>query len=886
MTTLESRSAEAAQEDGAVPASWATETPTIYFVDGYHGGIKGHMPAGAWRDILTVLRALPEWKISLEIEPASWTALKREDPAAYAELKAHLRDATAEARVEMLSVTFAQPYGWAVGGESNIRQLQRGLELTRAHFPEAVFKTYAVQEPCWASCLPQILRSLSFEQAVLKNPGTAWGGYSAGRDAETVFWVGPDGSRILAAPRYACEELVQAWETESLHATPEFGRKCARNGIAHPVGMCLQDLGWHVSPRVYGAHIQYVTWREYFDRIASAPEQDWAFGIEDILVALPWGDRTIQRVAQQVRSAETRLLTAEKIGALAWLAARRPPRAAAMTAAWDDLMWAEHHDAWITATSRRDRAAWAFLVASWTLNAECAAQAEIDAAADALLGSGCASGSPRSGQSIRLINTLGQARTDPVEVTVPVNRATHDIHVFDDQGNRIASQILPQRYYHPLSVETPFDQERRLPAGFAEDSFNTVTLLFRATVPAMGYTTYRIEPVTEKPEPVSPAARVEADGSVVLENDFYRLRIDPKHGGAITSLLLKEAQAEMIDGTAERLFNEYRGYFIDRNAWCSSADSAAKVSITESGPVRTAVRVEGTVGDATFRTDISLVEGQPWIDFQTRLSYERDTRIGDPWEMTPEDRLTERRKSQHDGRWKLQAHFPTRGENQAIYKNAAYDVCRSRHEDTFFQRWDEIKHNILLDWVDAVDECEGLGLAVFSDHTTAYTHGAGHPLALVLAWGAEGGFWWGKQPLRDVQEIRYAVVPHTGRWDKDQIATRNGRWKEPLLARLLGDAAPRKPGSASFLETEAGIPIPTLLVEDGRLLVRLFNEEGSDSQHTVSFGISPSRVELVELDGRVVEDLPLTEGPGGRAQVSLALPRFGIRTLRCTFDAA
>ena len=82
------------------------------------------------------------------------------------------------ARVEMVNGTFSQPFGWAHGGESNIRQLLLGREKIHEHFPNVVIETYAVQEPCWSSCLPQLLRSLGFNAAVLKNPGTAWGGYS------------------------------------------------------------------------------------------------------------------------------------------------------------------------------------------------------------------------------------------------------------------------------------------------------------------------------------------------------------------------------------------------------------------------------------------------------------------------------------------------------------------------------------------------------------------------------------------------------------------------------------------------------------------------------------------------------------------------------------
>lgn len=40
-------------------SSESGEIPTLYYGDGYHGGIIGHMPMGAWRDILNAMRICP-----------------------------------------------------------------------------------------------------------------------------------------------------------------------------------------------------------------------------------------------------------------------------------------------------------------------------------------------------------------------------------------------------------------------------------------------------------------------------------------------------------------------------------------------------------------------------------------------------------------------------------------------------------------------------------------------------------------------------------------------------------------------------------------------------------------------------------------------------------
>ncbi len=402
---------------------------------------------------------------------------------------------------------------------------------------------------------------------------------------------------------------------------------------------------------------------------------------------------------------------------------------------------------------------------------------------------------PLGPQWIRVFNTAAAERDDIVELNWTADSGTRRARVFDADGREIPCQLLRPRKFTPRSGSGPSGAPPRgaaaaggIPAYAAGESLNAAAVLFRARVSGVGYSSYRIEPVYDDSPPAAfsgAGASTQADGQVVLESDLYRLRIDPARGGVITSLVMKQGNREFVDTAAERLFNEYRGYFVAEKQWASSADNRANVAITENGPVRVRAVVSGQVLGRRFQTTITLAQGQRRIDFNARFTYPQDTWIGDPWDIKPEDRRVERRRSHHDGRWKLQAFFPVPLRNQAIYKNAAYDVCRSRNSDTFFQRWDEIKQNLVVHWVDVVDEEQKAGLAVFSDHVTAYTHGPDHPLALVMGWGWEGGFWWGKCPLRGTQQIGYALVPHTGLWDEARISAENGNWNEPLTAQIM-----------------------------------------------------------------------------------------------------
>ena len=52
-------------------------------------------------------------------------------------------------------------------------------------------------------------------------------------------------------------------------------------------------------------------------QVADKPQKQWRFSPEDILTTLPWGEKTLQTLAQQVRSAENRVLVAEKMASMA-----------------------------------------------------------------------------------------------------------------------------------------------------------------------------------------------------------------------------------------------------------------------------------------------------------------------------------------------------------------------------------------------------------------------------------------------------------------------------------------------------------------------------------------------------------------------------------------
>lgn len=856
-----------------------------YFVDGYHGGIKGHMPLGSWADVIRQMELNPAWKLCLDIEPISWEALRRTDPESYAAVQACLAEG---ARMEMLAGSYAQPFGWVIGGESNIRHLIRGRQIIEKHFPGLTVDTYATQEPCWTSSLPQILRSIGYKRAVLKNPGTAWGGYASGINEETVWWVGPDGTSIPCVPRYGCEDLVQCWETEAAHLQPEFVRKCLANGIVHPAGSFLQDLGWPSRPLLgmEGNRVQYVTWREYMEEIAAKPERKWLFTQEDILCTLPWGESTLQRMAREVRAAENAVIQTEKLAALASVSAAYPYPEEKLRCAWDQLLLAQHHDAWICATTREGREQWAWQAGAQTWMAE---QLCEDIRGDALESLRVACSADEAAVAGRgaaaeievlVFNTSGRPRSELTAIELATPAGTRSVLVKDAAGREIPSQLVPTRLY----------------AG--DDSVNAGQLLFAAEVPATGCSRYTVEPSTGDGKwAFAVQAETSEDGRYTrIVTDRYDICIDAERGGVLTELFDKKLQRSFVDPAAERALNEYTGYAVKLGRFVSSAELPGAVTILESGPLRAKVEIKGKFADTEFVTVLTAAAGQARLDFRVRFHFAEETWIGDPWDIEPENRVTERRKSHHDSRCKLQAVFPVALRNRKLYKHSAFDVTKSRHADTYFQRWDEIKHNNILDWIDVYDEEQNCGFALFSDHTTGYGHSEDEGLALTLGWGGEGGFWWGKCPLKGVQELQYSILPHGGRWDEAGIPQACAHWQEPLLPLIAARAVERAgagaaseaasgasvaAGSTSLLQVDDDAILVTSIQRDGAdLLVRLFNASETSRDFALTIDVPSARVSQTELDGRHKAELTPVALPDRGCKARLSLQKFGIATVR------
>jgi len=789
---------------------------TAYFIDGYHGGIYGHIPSWQTKFMVEKLAQYPDWTINLELEPESWDTIAVHDPASYTAFRILLTaDQSPNGRIEYINPAYGQSYMYNISGESIIRQFYYGMKKLRQHFPGIKFSTYSSEEPCFTSALPQILKSYGIKYASLKNPNTCWGGYTRAYGGELVNWVGPDGSSILTSPRYEVESLKphSIWETIASANSNEYIRAAFAYGIQHPIGMCLQDAGWSFGPWLKAANAtghngvyaptRYTTWRGYFATVTNGKtDKDWHFSQEDMLPGLMWGAQVLQRIAQAVRHSENSIVQAEKLAALAkvWKGAVWPEEN--FSNAWRTLLLSQHHDCWIVPYNGNKGDTWADKVVRWTGFSNHISDSITQSATQQLSGN--------AGDYVRVFNTTGMERNELV-------------------------------------------------------SFNKQ--LFQAKVPAMGYASYKLNAL-----PLIKGAAVTKlnNGTYQIETSLYRMVIDPSKGGAITSWVAKQLGNKEFVSAGKR-FNELRGNFYNLGGMKFSADTTAQVDVIENGPAEVKLAIKGWIAGNPFTQVLTIQEGQPRVDIHLKIDWKDNPAIGEYYDQ-PKD--TQVRKAYYDDRFKLLALFPVDLSSQKIYKNAPFDVTASKLSNTFYNRWDSIKNNVLLNWVDVEDGSGEYGMALFSDHTTSYTHGENFPLGLTVQYSGNGIFYR-NYTIDGPTEIHYALLPHKGKWDQAGLWAEGTKWNEPLIATTANSG-----GQRSLLQTDKGIEISSITVSGKALLVRLFNAESKSPSVKLYFGFNATAAEQVELDGRKVQSLPIHTDKTGRKWIELPIPQFGIRTIK------
>ena len=87
-----------------------------------------------------------------------------------------------------------------------------------------------------------------------------------------------------------------------------------------------------------------MTWKDYIENLSvGKTNDDYHFTQEEMRVNLMWGSQVMQRIAQEVRTSENKMVMAEKMSTMAYLANGYTCSQADLDEAWRTLVLAQHH---------------------------------------------------------------------------------------------------------------------------------------------------------------------------------------------------------------------------------------------------------------------------------------------------------------------------------------------------------------------------------------------------------------------------------------------------------------------------------------------------------------------------------------------------------------
>lgn len=445
-----------------------------------------------------------------------------------------------------------------------------------------------------------------------------------------------------------------------------------------------------------------------------------------------------------------------------------------------------------------DHPEWDYYKEAWEDKKEFAYRAA--RTSDQLLGNSLeavASKIPTDGKTIVVFNPLSWARTDAVRIlhrALMIGRGGAYYNLIDNTtGERVPYQAI------------------------LGDRLQDTIVFIARNVPPLGYKTYRLETVQARPSFPSGALRVEGN---MLENEFYRVRLDPVTGG-VSSIFDKQLNRELVDQKATEKVNQYIYYSLTGSHEAIYQDNhprthlgriptsaynigiysplVAKIEVGQDGPAMKSlvagIHMKDNPAPSYITQEVILYPGIRRIDFINRIHKQAT--------LTKEE---------------VYYAFPFDVPGFEIASELPGAVFRP-HKDQLsgsFTGFAGIQH-----WADASNA--NFGVSVATREVPAIEFGEIRTNEWTMEYqpkrpafffyimnnkeNTNGALWQGSEDWRlGVFELNFAVTSHSGGW-REGGATQFG-WEHntPLVARVIANKVENNiPGKmATFTGSQAG----------------------------------------------------------------------------------
>ena len=745
-------------------------------------------------------RAVPTLMLQLGSAPsysfsASQVPLYEPLESRYPELWSRISELVKAGRWEIVGGNYVEFEGTGPCGESLVRQFVHGKRFFRGKFGVDVKTCW--QPDAWSHpwTLPQILRGVGIDTYF----------FLRGAPHDQFLWQGPDGSAVLAVKPFRKTETAQVI-AEVLSNYKEEKRR----------NLCIMVGGGDHGGGLKAAEIEklkgrFKEWKleagfARADRYAQAALKETAALAKvkgELGFEYPGSYTTLGEIKDGNRRLENLLLTAERFAAVA--GRYQPAAPAALESAWNLVLFNQFHDIMggcVIPPAYQD-------ALSVYEQAETLARPVLEQALRGLLLHINTRGIPNP---VVVFNPLSWDRAG--EVVIPAPPGAGPWIVRDDEGRFNAVQVLTD----------PHGGQRSL-------------LFVAKSVPAFGY---RVYSVISSPQEVHNPCRAEY---TFLETPSFRVTF--KEGsGDIEQIRAKSLAWQVLSGAGNQIQiledlgdSEGKLEFTGRS-W--TLGPFLKTEVVEKGPVRVRLRVRNKLlGEhTTFVREVSITDGLPWVDFETRIEWNSEKKF-------------------------VKVAFPL-----------ALETKKSTWEIPFgsVERPNDGTEKPALRWVDLNDGRRGAALLNLN------RYGYDVRSNVVRLSLLRSPTWPARNDEGGIHNVSYALYPHVGTWAEGKIYRRALEYNIPLIPVPADEHSGALPPNASFFKIEPDNVLMTACksADDGDGIVLRFVEvEGkavTASLRSHWFLRNVFETDLMEENGKEIR----SEGD----VVKLTFRPFEIKTVR------
>ena len=417
---------------------------------------------------------------------------------------------------------------------------------------------------------------------------------------------------------------------------------------------------------------------------------------------------------------------------------------------------------------------------------------------------------------------------------------------FGSEGEIVIFNTLNWTRTHKISVNTDLNSQNSYAAVDHEGNYfpivnDSVQPYFEASIPGFGYKCFHLEQTSDRSHS---GIISETDGEIIMENYYYRLTVDKK-SGAVSSIMDKEENQELVGDTLIGIIDAYEDYSVDVHEelydkkLIDSTGSAQKKFIWGENELYTWIRITSEICDSKVELEIKLNK------------FEKEIAI------LPIIHWTGMEHTQ------LRMHLGLAPELTAIYYGVPYGIQKFGHymegaypanpsdeiSDSLFEEYREVQGWFAL-------ENENSGISISTNHSSFAFKQRNNVEAVLIRTVQSCGDSDVVIPNHGRQTFKFHLTSYrnTSVTRDDSFYKKSWSCQHPFYSALADTSVSTLPSSGSLLEfCESGI-LSVLREEGGHYTARLFSVNSTPGKLFVKHNGQELELEPVDLLGNPYEE--------------------------------